>query len=581
MLKALTLRQIAIVETVTVTLDSGMTVITGETGSGKSLLIDAISLAFGEKVSPKEVIKADYERGSVELLFDVCSLKHQASVRSFLAEQGVELLPEESEILISREFTRQGSRCRINGYPVPRDVLLQLRPWVLDLHGQHELTSLFQKERQRGYLDQLGDAAFQALKKQVGKAYFQWWEIRRKLEDLEKNQQERLQRLDFLSYQHQELAEAQLTDPEEDIRCQQELAVLSHAENLIQASAQAAFMLGEGADGAPAVVDLLSKTQRTLADVAAHDPQLHGLSERLHGVAEEVKSLASDLSRYHQCLEVDPERMQVLVDRLDLLEKLKRKYGPTLADVMALQDQVAQELEELSTDGESVVSLQAACTAYEATLNDCSTQLTQQRQQLATYLQNALACQLQDLALPTVTFEIAITPTSYSPEGMDEVEFLFSANPGEPVKPLAKVASGGELSRCLLGLKVLSAQGDGVQTLVFDEIDTGISGPTAKAVAEKLVMLSQDLQVIVITHQPMVAAMADHHWHMAKSVRVNAGMEKVQVEAVPMQTEKDRLNVLSRMASGTETYDEAVVNFIQRLQEQARSWKLQSEKAGR
>lgn len=571
MLKQLLIKNIAIIESLELSFQQGLTVITGESGSGKSILLDAISLAFGAKASPREILRAGCDRGQVELLFDIGSLQDHAGFQEFLSAQGVTLLPDETEILLSREFTAGGSRSRINGVPVVREVLESVRPWVIDLHGQHELTSLFQRDKQRLYLDAFGGSGIAALKRQVAEAYDDWHGLKAQWEKLRRNRQDLERQRDFLSFQLNELNEARLGGDDEDAQARQELEILSHAEKLIRVSAQGSAMLAEGDAQTPAVLDQLSMLQKKLAEGSSYDPALESILEQLQGVHAELRGIASDLTRYQDRVEANPERMSELGDRLDLLEKLKRKYGVNLAEVIARRDQLAGELEALDNGEQNLEALEAAIADKEKVLDAVSRQLSEARQALAETLKRQLLEQLQVLAMPGVSFAVLFIPGAYSREGMEEVEFLFSANPGETLRPLAKVASGGELSRFLLAMKVLTAASDGLLTLVFDEIDSGISGPTAKAVAEKLASLSRHLQVLTITHQPMIAAMGQQHLHVEKQVlQAENGSESVFVQVERLeQDENNRLKVLSRLVSGVDSQDEAVKKFIRKLRKQA------------
>lgn len=570
MLKQLQIKNIAIIEALLVQFERGFTVITGESGSGKSILLDAIALSFGAKASPKEVLRAGSARGQVELLFDIGSMAEHEAFRGFLSEQGVTLLPDETEILLSREFTTGGSRSRVNGVPVTRDVLEGLRPWVIDLHGQHELTSLFQREKQRLYLDAVGGNPHATLKRQVAEAYEGWSGLKRQWDALVRNRQELERQRDFLIFQLQELNEARLESTDEDAQARQELEVLSHSEKLIRISQQGAGLLSEGDGHTPAVLDQLALLQKKLSEGAGYDPALSALLEQLQGVHTELRAIALELDQYHERVDVRPERMAELSERLDLLEKLKRKYGNTLTEVIARRDELASELEQLESGEQNLQALEKEIASKEKILAERSKQLSKARLALAASLKKELLSQLQVLAMPGVSFDIDFLPTAYGREGAEEVEFLFSANPGEPLRPLAKVASGGELSRFLLAMKVLTAGSDGLLTLVFDEIDSGISGPTAKVVAEKLAGLSREIQVIAITHQPMIAAMGQQHLHVEKQVLSAAGKESVRVlaEMLPGDDER-RVKILSRLVSGMDSSDEAVEKFIRRLQAEA------------
>ena len=586
MLKRLSIRNIAIIESLDLDFESGLTVITGESGSGKSILLDAIALAFGARVSPKEALRAGCVRGQVELLFELGALRQQPGFVDFLTSSELELVSDETEIVLSRELTVSSSRSRVNGVPVGRDVLETLRGWVIDLHGQHELTGLFRSERQRACLDAYGKSTYlsdtslsmKALKCQVAEAYEAWKMVKQQRETLVANRQIRLQQRDFLEFQFNELQEADLSHGEEDTETRRELDLLSHAEKRQRVALQGSALLSEGGcsddegvSTTPALLDQLAFLEKTLAESAGYDPTLGTLLNQVEGAHAELKAIAGELARYGERVDRNPERLEKLTDRLDLLEKLKRKYGPTLSDVLTTRERVVAELASLESLEFDMDALETLVAEREAQLQQISSQLSEVRHRVADVLKTAMLEQLQALAMPGVSFDVAFSPLPYGPDGVDEVTFLFSANPGEPLRPLAKVASGGELSRFLLAMKVLTAENDGLLTLVFDEIDSGVSGPTAKALAQKLAGLSQRLQVLAITHQPLIAAMGRRHLHVEKRVlRDEAGEETVQVQVQSLNPDsEERMAVLSRLASGMETPDRAVEKFIRRLRAEA------------
>jgi DNA repair protein RecN (Recombination protein N) len=604
MLKRLSIRNIAIIDALDLDFEDGLTVITGESGSGKSILLDAVALAFGARVSPKEALRAGCARGQVELLFELGHWREHADFRAFLLGQGVDVPPEDTEILLSRELTSGGSRSRINGTPVGRETLEALRARMIDLHGQHELTSLFRAERQRACLDGYGRNAtgkrdilqntaderespskglprneaagetLASLKRTVAVAYDEWKTLKQRHDVLIASRSERLRQRDFLVFQLNELQEADLRDVDEDIEARRELDLLSHAEKRLRVAARSAMLLSEGGsveESSSALLDQLSQLEKHLAEGTNYDPGLDALLTQVQGAHAELKAVAGELVRYADRVEMSPERLAALTDRLDVLEKLKRKYGPALRDVLATRDRLAEELDALEHAEQDAETLDAAVAEAEVRLANASRRLGDVRRAVAEDLKAALLVQLRSLSMSGVSFDVAFTPTAYGPDGMEEVTFLFSANPGEPLRPLAKVASGGELSRFLLAMKVLTAENDGLLTLVFDEIDSGVSGPTAKALAEKLATLSRRLQVLAITHQPVIAAMGRRHLHVEKHVqRSEAGEESVRVAVQSLDPGgEERLSVLSRLASGMETSDKAVEKFIRRLRADA------------
>ena len=572
MLKHLSIRNIAIIESVDLDFSDGLTVITGESGSGKSILLDSMALAFGQKVSPKEVLQAGQSRGQVELLFSLAHRRQDETFRQILSLEGIELEDGEDELLLTREFTSGGSRSRINGTPVNRDTLEALRPWIVDLHGQHELTSLFRPERQLAYLDAYGGSHTLDLRRAVYEAYSAWQKLRQQLDERNRSQKEKLQQRDFLAFQLEELEKAELTDGNEDENLRAELKLLSFSEKRLSLIEKADTLLSSGDSDSESysvsLLDQLANLEKFLAEAVGYDENLSDLLKQVEGAHAELKSVSSDLGRYHDHIEINPERIAELTDRLDLLEKLKRKHGSTLEQVIATRDQIAEELAGLETAEEDSRRLEQELASRESLLRELCEQLHSIRTVLAEQLKKDILSQLQDLAMPNLGFDVAFQSVAYSPDGMDEITFLCSTNPGEPLRPLAKIASGGELSRFLLAMKVLTAKQDGLLTLVFDEIDSGVSGPTAKALAEKLARLSVQMQVIAITHQPVVAAMGRQHVHVEKRALLDRDGVQVTIQHLEVD-EVARVGVLSRLASGLSHPDAAVESFIKRLRDEA------------
>lgn len=547
MLKRLTLYHIAIVESLAVDFEPGLTVITGETGSGKSILLDGIGLAFGAKANAKDLLQSGHERGSVELLFDLDSLDKptQKTIKDSLTEIGVFLETDESELLLSRELTLKGTRARINGVPVSREILEILRHQLIDLHGQHDLTSLFEASAQRNYLDSMGDTVFKKLKRSVSETYQQWHTVHQQLSKILANQQAMERERDFLSFQLEELNNANLDDPEEDKHLKQQTEVLRNADQLKRLTAEAAYGLTDDRG----VLDQLAAVEKKLSNAAQMDAQLSPQQELLTEALENLKQLGRSLDQYADSVVGDPEALQESLDRLDQLEKLKKKYGPSLPEVIETHTRIALELSALNHNVDNLDQLQASEDHLRTQLQTLSAQFSEQRQKLAKKLEANLKVILKELALPGIQFEIAFSPIEPTVEGSDVITFLFSANPGESVKPLAKVASGGELSRVLFALKVLSVDAGGINTLVFDEIDTGIGGSTARTLAEKLLALSRQKQVLMITHQPLIAAVGDQHYQVVKTF----ARDGVTVSVQQLENEDDRLRSLSQMLSGSET----------------------------
>lgn len=580
------LNQVAIIEALVVDFGEGLTVVTGETGAGKSLLLSGIAMAFGAKASPREVIRQGAERASVELYIALSRLPNRQAILQFLEGQGI-VIAEGEPLHLYREWSGNTSRCRINGVPVTLETVIQIRPWILDVHGQHELTNLFEARAQRQYLDSFGGEGVLSLREAVGKTWQRWQALHQDVIRRRSALATLSDQVALKTFQLEEIREAALKDADEDAQCKTELSRLSHAESLIQTAGKLAFVLNEGTHEQPSILMQLSRLQKDLSKALSLDNAVQPISEQLTGATEALRDVAAELESYSERVAADPERLHLLMNRLDQLEKLKKKYGhtpehpePTLAGVLALGDQLESELATAEAGDDALARMEAELTALEQSLAQLAEALSAARAEAAAVLKDQLEGVLDDLRMPAVAFEVRLTPlANVGLEGRDEVVFYFSANPGEALKPLAQVASGGELSRFLLALKTLIARREGVGTLVFDEVDSGVSGPVAKAVAQKLCQLSLSTQVIAITHQPLVAVAADQHLHVQKTLLVGDPPDppRVSVSLKDLADETERLAVLRQLIDGQEGArpgsESALETFIARLQAEAAHWK--------
>lgn len=551
MLTQLRLHNIAIVAQADVTFDGGFTVITGETGSGKSVMIESIALAFGQKVSPKSILRHGESRGLVELHFS-----RLPKLPSGLCEQlGLEEQP--SELLLTREFSTTTSRYRVDGVPVTGDLVQQLRPYLVDLHGQHELTSLFQPDHHRKLLDCLGNSDFQTLKQDYKTLHHTWRHTCQEITRLEAERAEVLKQRDFYQFQFEALQKAELTDGEEDTRLRTQLNKLKQGEALAHLCQQTENTLLTGNDGS--VIEALETLGQAYRQQAATgDAEFGQFQEQLAAAISQLREVADGVIRYGDSLTLTAEDLDAAVERLDVLERIRRKFGPTLEAAITERDRLGQWLQSADDTNDDIELLTLKAQKQEHQLREWADQLTKHRQGLAEQLTGGIQTQLAELALPAATFEVAVAvltrlegPPKLTEHGQDKVDFTFSANPGEPLRPLQQVASGGELSRVLLALKVLVAAQANVPTLVFDEIDTGISGPTARAVAAKLQRMAETgVQVLCITHQPLVAAAGQHHIHVEKTFTDDT----VSVGIRPLAADQ-RKQLLVRLTTGLDATD--------------------------
>ncbi|MGE5576369.1 MAG: DNA repair protein RecN [Syntrophothermus sp.] len=565
MLRELHIENFALVDRLDLAFSEGFNVLTGETGAGKSIIIDAVSMLLGGRASV-DYIRSGAETARIDGAFD---LSPGAPVWQMLLELG--LIDEPGEpagaagttvedtLILSREISRTGkSRCRVNGRAVTLQVFSDLGRDLVDLHGQHEHQSLLMTSRHLFYLDAFGGQSLADLKARVADLHRRFRDLNREIRDLEQNEAERARREDLLRFQHQEISSARLSEGEEEELVRQRL-ILQNGEKLLAQVQRAYQALYDGGETA-AALDQVAVAQESLAEMTRVDPSLAPSQEMLQTALFQIEEVARILGGYRERIETDPERLAEVEERLDLINRLKRKYGGTVAEILAFGRKVALELESLTNSDQRRQELQVELQAVAGDLAQAALKLSGERRRLAGELEKKVEAELADLNMAKTRFVISLErepdPEGLEVEGqrlrvgangIDQVEFLFSANPGEAPRPLAKIASGGEMSRVMLALKGLMAQADQIPTLIFDEIDTGISGRTAQAVAEKLCRLAKQRQVISVTHLPQIASMATTHFFIEKSQE----QERTLTHVRPL-AEEERVEELARLLGGAQ-----------------------------
>ena len=512
-LTGLRLENIALIERLQLEFSGGFTVLTGETGAGKSILLDALDALLGG-TGPR-LLRQGSERGAIEASFNLTP-----PLAAWLEQQQLEA--EEGEILLSREWRlsddRLSSRHRLNGVAVNRAQIQELRPLLLDLTVQGQTQQLARPGQQRRWLDRFAGEPFQALLAPVAEAHRAWRRAALALEqaqaDWQQLQQERERQEQVLA----DLEAAQLEDPDERQRLQAEENRLAHGVRLQQGVMALIGRLVEGVEEAPSALDHVAACEGELASMQQLDPSLAPLLERCSDGLAQLQDLARELDRYGAALESDPESLGQLQERIAQLKALERRHGKDLVELIRWRDALREQLAPGGAEA-SLQALEGAERSSRAARDRANGALTQARQAAAAALQEQLLARLRPMGLTHVRFAVQLEPASPTEEGADAVQFLFSANPGQPLAPLAEVASGGEMSRFLLALKTCLAAADPHVTLLFDEIDAGVSGRVSGAMAELLQDLAAQRQVFCVTHQPLVAAAADHHFRVAKEVR--------------------------------------------------------------
>jgi len=502
MLVELAVEQIAIIDRLNLRFEPGLNVLTGETGAGKSILIDALSLALGERAEV-EMLRSGAEHAQVTAVFDV-----SRSPRLLARLQELGVTPEEGLLYLTRELFAGGrSQARINGRPVPVATLKAVGDLLVDLHGQHQHQSLFHAGEQMRFLDEWCGEKVLSLKAELGECVRQMHALQRELSSLQADARERAHLLDLYTFQKQEIEQAHLLPGEEEELLAEERR-LAHAEKLF-ATAETAYELLTA--GEPAAVDLLAQAVRTLEEILPIDTSLQPLVENLQNALYVVQDTSADLRAYRDRVEFNPDRLSEVQDRLHLIRTLKRKYGDTVEAVLDYLREVTQKMERLQGGEERAEELAAALRQVERKAHQLAEELSRLRREGARRFEQAVAQELSELAMPRARFEVRLAPKPLETDGMDAVEFLIAPNPGEPPRPLAKIASGGELSRVMLAVKSVLAGVEDVPTLVFDEVDIGIGGRTAGIVGEKLHSLSCQRQILCITHLPQIASRARLH----------------------------------------------------------------------
>ncbi len=544
MLTGLRLENIALIDALDLSFKPGFTVLTGETGAGKSLLLDALDALLGgaQGVEGLRLLRPGCERACIEAGFSFSE-----PVRAWLIQQDLE--PEDSDLIISREWRQQeeriSSRSRINGVIVNRAQLLELRPLLLDLTVQGQTQQLARPGQQRRWLDRFGGEPITEALLAARSAVRAWKAAAVALHTARAEQQrqqlDQHRRLQLL----EDLEAAQLEDPHERQRLQGEQDRLAHAVRLQEGVMIVTGRLVEGLDGGPSVLDHLAAIEQELQHLQGFDESLQPVLERCCEAAQLLQELASGLDRYGAGLESDPQTLSGLQERMAQLKALERRHGQELGALIALRDDLRCQFDAHGLEA-SLRELEQQEESSRLLRDRACARLTQRRQAAATALERQLMDTLRPLGLAQVRFSVSIEPAPPADEGADAIGFLFSANPGQPLAPLQEVASGGEMSRFLLALKTCLAAADSQVTLLFDEIDSGVSGRVSGAIAALLRRLAEQHQVFCVTHQPLVAAMAQHHFRVSK--QVEAGRTRTGVTALQESDERER--ELAELAGG-------------------------------
>ncbi|MCI8390770.1 MAG: DNA repair protein RecN [Roseburia sp.] len=542
MLQSLHVKNLALIDEAEVDFGRGLNILSGETGAGKSIIIGSINLALGGKIQ-KEMLREAADGGEaepalVELIFTV----EDERVRAKLEQLGVE--PEDDEVILSRRIAGGRGAAKVNAQSVPASRVKEIAAVLIDIHGQHEHQSLLSKKKHLEILDDYAGEALAPKKKELGQIYRSYRKLAEELQKADVDPGERTRELSFLQYEIDELENAALTEGEDE-ELESDFRKFSNGKRIIEAVSGAYNSTGGDMGSA---TELVGGALRELSGVSAYDSQIEQLEQELLEIDNLLNDFNRELAGYIGEMEFDDETFYQVEKRLDEVNRLKAKYGSTIPEVLDALEQKKQRAAQLMDYDRYLEELKERVRKEETKLNRVSLAVSKIRKEAAEKLTKAVTEALKDLNFLEVRFQMQFGRLGdYTANGFDDAEFLISTNPGEPLKPLGKVASGGELSRIMLAVKTVLADADEVGTLIFDEIDSGISGRTAQMVSEKMNILGQSHQIICITHLPQIAAMADAHYLIEKSV-----MGRSTVSTIRRLKEEESVDELSRMLGGVE-----------------------------
>jgi len=562
MLKELNIKNFAIIDQLRVEFTQGLCVFTGETGAGKSIVVDALNLALGERASA-DLIRTGAQEAVVEAAFELNN-RSAKEIAALLSEQGIEMNPGD-DLIVRRVLASSGkNKVYINGSLANLATLTSLGAGLADIHGQHEHQSLLSLEKQMDMLDAFGELG--GLCDAVSGDYHRLQDVRKQLAELETGERDRAQREDMLRFQKNEI-EAAMLKPGEDTALANEQKVLANSEKLAAYASMVDEVLHASDDS---VLVNLKKAVNGLKDIASIDAKLAGSVELCESARAQIEEAAREVVSYREGVESDPQRLEQINDRIDMIQKFKKKYGASIEDILEFGNKASADLERMERSTEEIERLKSEIQAIKFGLTDKASELTAKRAAAAADLQKKVESELGHLGMKKTTFSVQITQEEggdtldghkLGPRGSDRVEFLISPNPGEEPKPLAKIASGGELSRIMLALKTILIEGDSIPTLVFDEVDAGIGGAVAEEVGKKLKRVAAKRQVFCITHLPQIASMATSHYGVSKSVKNDRTSTEVR-----LLDKQERVDEISRMLGG-KTITEATTKHAEEMLE--------------
>lgn len=546
MIKSIHIKNYILIDEADLDFSDGLNVITGETGAGKTILISAIDAAFGAKIS-SDVIKKDCEKAIIELTLE--NKKHD--LKQLFEENGID---DFEEIIITREITKTSSRTRINGTLVNQNFIKDFKDMFLDIHSQHQTYAFMQPKTHINLLDNYAKDVYGEDLEKYKKLYFEYLSLQKELEIAKNSANATESQIDFLKFQIEEIENAAIEDIDEEDKLNEELKVLENAEKLKELTYGAYWALN-GEDGS--LSDAITQIKINISKAKKLDNSLENAENTIIEISELARELSSNLRDYSQSVTNNTERLDKIQERLFVLDKLKRKYGGTLEDVLKTYEKLSTELNGIEFSTKNADELEAKIEKILKDLNAIADKITENRRNCGELLSSLIVDELEKLELAKSGFEIKITPCDVCQSGKDNVEFYISTNVSQDLSPLAKTASGGEISRVMLAIKTVFANADDIDTVIFDEIDTGISGKAAQSVADEIEQLAKFRQIILITHQAIIAAKADRHILVSKEQGDTTTVE------IKILDENEKINALASLASGV--VSDSAIEFAKSL----------------
>lgn len=547
MLVELNIKNFAIIKELRVQFTSGLNLLTGETGSGKSIIIEALGIILGGR-GTKELIRTGEEKSYLQAVFFVENIK---KIKNLLDKYSIDI-EENGLLIISREFSiNYPSMSRINGRTVTLSILNEITSNLVDIFAQHEHQSLLNIHNHKLLIDSFGDEKFKLLKDNIKKTYGAYKRYKKELSKMSLDSSQREREIDLLKYQLNEIEDANLEIEDEEL-IENEFKKLSNIKEIKVAIEEILGNLSSLDYERISIIDSVEKNVSILRGIVDYDLSLKEVFERFENINFELRDINNELNHYSARMEIDEEKIFFLNEKIDNINKLKKKYGNTLKEILIYRDTIEDSLDKLLNYEKEIKRYTDIIKEHEKELGVLSLKLSNKRKKISKDLEKNISCELKDLNMDNITFKVNFSQSNhFSEDGYDDIEFLISTNVGENLKSMNKIVSGGEMSRIMLGFKSILASKDGINTLIFDEIDTGISGRTAQVVGEKIYDISKKRQVISVSHLPQIAALADSHYVISKNMGEDG---KINTNIVKL-SEDERVMELGRLLGGVDVTD--------------------------